>query len=163
MLNKAKPLGRLALSLAIALAFGYGFYGLFTYALPLAKDNFRDARTSLVADQTEILLNGAAKAYDEGNLDAAARVLELQLEKLIDKSGRYNRIDRWKLERTYFLLGKIYHKQEKFDKAIQNYEDTLRMNPEHLPAKYNLEMIQMQGGGGEGGAQPDKGKIQHKI
>ena len=161
MLNKAKPLGRLVLSLAIAFAFGYGCYGFFTYALPLSQDNFREARTSLVADQTEILLNGAAKAYDEGKLDDAARVLELQLEKLIDKSGRYNRLDRWKLERTYFLLGKIYHKQEKFDKAIQNYEDTLRMNPDHLPAKYNLEMIQAQGG--KGGGEPDKGKIQHKI
>jgi tetratricopeptide (TPR) repeat protein len=161
MLHKAKPLGRLVLSLAIALAFGYGFYGLFTYALPLSQENFREARTSLVADQTEILLNGAAKAYEDGELNEAARVLELQLEKLIDKSGRYNRLDRWKLERTYFLLGKIYHKQEKFDKAIQNYEDTLRMNPDHLPAKYNLEMIQAQGG--QGGGQPDKGKVQHKI
>jgi tetratricopeptide (TPR) repeat protein len=163
MLNKAKPLGRLLLSLAIALAFGYGFYGLFTYALPLAKDNFREARTSIVADQTEILLNGAAKAYDEGNLDETVRVLELELEILIDKSGRYNLANRWKLERVYFLLGKAYQKQEKFDKAVQNYEDTLRMNPNHLPAKYNLEMIQSGGNGGEGGKKPQQGKPQHKI
>lgn len=163
MQEKSKTLGRALLSLAIALAFGYGFYGLFTYALPLSQDNFRQARTSIVADETEILLNGAARAYDEGRLDEATKVLELELEKLIDKGGRYNRADHWKLERVYFLLGKAYHRQEKFDKAIQNYEDTLRMNPSHLPAKYNLEMIQMQGGGGQGGDKPDKGKIQPRI
>lgn len=162
MREKAKTLGRLLLSLAIASAFGYGFYGLVTYALPLANDNLREARTSIVADETEILLNGAAKAYDEDRLDEATRVLELELEKLIDKSGRYSMTDRWKLERVYFLLGKSYHKLEKYDKAIQNYEDTLRMNPDHREAKYNLEMILMQGGG-EGGPQPDPGKIKHKI
>jgi len=163
MRNHGKNLGRLLLSLAIALAFGYGFYGLFTYAAPMSQDNFRQARTSYLADQTEILLNGGARAYEEGNLDETTRVLELELETLIDKSGRYSATDKWKLERVYFLLGKAYHRQEKFDKAVQNYEDTLRMNPNHLPAKYNLEMIQMQGGGGEGGNQPQKGKIQHKI
>lgn len=162
MREKAKTLGRLLFSLAIASAFGYGFYGLITYAAPLANDNLREARTSIVADETEILLNGAAKAYDEGRLDEATRVLELELEKLIDKSGRYSMTDRWKLERAYFLLGKSYHKLEKYDKAIQNYEDTLRMNPDHREAKYNLEMILMQGGEG-GGAKPDQGKIKHKI
>ena len=91
-------------------------------------------------------------------------MLELELEKLIDKGGHYSRTDRWKLERVYFLLGKAYQIQEKYDKAIQNYEDTLRMNPNHLPAKYNLEMIQMKGGqGGEGGKKPQNGKIQPRI
>lgn len=163
MQNIAKNAGRLIVSLAVALAFGYGFYGLVTYAIPLSQDNVKQAMTSYVADDTEVLIQGAAKAYDEGKLPEATKVLELALEKLIDKSGRYNAANAGKLERVYFLLGKCYHLQEKFDKAIQNYEDTLRMNPQHLPAKYNLEMIQMKGGGGEGGKKPDKGKIQPKI
>lgn len=157
-------LGRLLLSLAIASAFGYGFYGLFTYAMPLSQDNYRQAKTSYVADETEVLLNGAAKAYEEGNLTDATKVLELTLEKLITKGGRYKKSDCWKLQRVYFLLGKCYHRQEKLDKAIQNYGDTLRMNPKHRPAKYNLEMIQMQGSeGGPGDDKPQPAKTQPKI
>jgi tetratricopeptide (TPR) repeat protein len=164
MLKKlSRNFGKLLSSLIIACAFGYGFYGLFTYALPLSKDNFAQARTSLVADETEVLLNGAAKAYEEGRLDEATRVLEIALEKLVDKSGRYDLADRSKLARVYFLLGKSYHLQEKYDRAIANYEDTLRIDPGHMAAKYNLEMIQMMGGqGGNGGRKPGGG-MQPKI
>lgn len=162
MLNELKAkLGkaaRVALSLAIVSAFGYGFYGLVTYALPLSHDDLPQAQTSLVADQTEILIAGAAKAYEEGRYEESTKVLELALEELVSKSGRYQAANRWKLERVYFLLGKSYHRMKKFDKAVQNYEDTLRMNPDHMPAKYNLEMIQAEGGGDGGGA-----SNQHKI
>lgn len=157
MLNDLKAkLGRgarIALSLALVSAFGYGFYGLVTYAVPLSHDDFRQAQTSYVADQTEILINGAAKAYEEGRYEESTKVLELALEQLVSKSGRYQADNRWKLERVYFLLGKSYHRMKQFDKAVQNYEDTLRMNPDHMPAKYNLEMIQSEagGGGGDGG------------
>ena len=173
-MNKiAKSLGRLALSLAIAAAFGYGFYGLCTYVLPLSQDNFGNARSSLVADPTEVFLNGAAKAYDQsllpdGKVDKArlaeaTKVLELELDLLISKSGRYNLMDRSKLTRVYFLLGKCYQRQEKADKAIESYENTLRLDPTHLPAKYNLEMLQSGGEGGEGGKQPSKGNPPRKI
>ncbi|MBS1991940.1 MAG: tetratricopeptide repeat protein [Cyanobacteria bacterium SZAS LIN-2] len=174
MYKIAKGLGRLALSLTIACAFGYGFYGLVTYAWPLSHDRLGEARASLVADETEVLLNGAAKAYDEsilpnGKVDKArlaeaSRVLEVELDKLISQSGRYRLLDKSKLTRVYFLLGKVYQRQEKFDKAIDAYENTLRLDPDHLPAKYNLEMLQMQGGGGdEGGSSPKKGQQPHKI
>ena len=173
-MNKfAKSLGRLALSLAIAGAFGYGFYGLVTYVLPLSQDNFGNARSSLVADPTEVFLNGAAKAYDEsllpnGKVDKArlaeaTKVLEMEVDLLISKSGRYNLTDRNKLTRVYFLLGKCYQRQKKADKAIESYENTLRLDPTHLPAKYNLEMLQSGGDGGEGGKQPDKGNPPRKI
>jgi tetratricopeptide (TPR) repeat protein len=162
---KALFLGKLLVSLLIACSFGIGYYGLHTYAVPMSKDNVRQARVSAVADQTEVLLNGAAKSYEEGRIEEAAKVLELNLELLVDKTGRYKASNRWKLERVYFLLGKCYHRMEVFDKARHNYEDTLRLNPAHLPAKYNLEMIEAQGGGGEGGNSPDpgKGQIQPKI
>ena len=165
MLNNIKAkLGRtarIAFSLAIVSAFGYGFYGLVTYAVPLSQDNFRQAQTSYVADPTEVLINGGAKAYEEGDLEEATKVLELALEKLVSKSGRYQAADRWKLERVHFLLGKSYHRLKKLDKAVQNYEDTLRMNPNHMPAKYNLEMIQAEGGGsgGQGGQSKQAPKI----
>lgn len=173
MYKFAKVLGKLALSLAIAGAFGYGFYGLCTYVLPLSQDNFGNARSSAVADQAEVFLNGAAKAYDDsllpnGKVDKArlaeaTKVLEMEVDLLISKSGRYNLTDRSKLTRVYFLLGKCYQRQEKADKAIESYENTLRLDPTHLPAKYNLEMLQSGGDGGEGGKQPDKGQPPHKI
>jgi len=165
MKRKALFLGKLLVSLLIAGSFGIGYYGLHTYALPMSHDNLRQARISAVADQTEVLLNGAAKAYEEGRVDEAAKVLELNLELLVDKTGRYEASNSWKLERIYFLLGKCYHRMEVFDKARSNYEDTLRLNPAHLAAKYNLEMLNAQGGGGEGGNSPDpaKGQIQPKI
>ncbi len=155
--SKTKTLCRLAVSLSVALAFAYGYYGLRTFAMPLLKDNFEQARTSLVADDTTILINGAAKAYDEKRYEESIKVLELALEQLLDKSGRYRAANTYKLERTYFLLAKTYQALEKDDKAIQNYEDTLRLNPAHRPAKYNLEMLQQKKkSGGEGGKKSPK-------
>ncbi len=155
-------LGRLTVSLVIACAFGYGFYGLYTYVIPLQKGDLVGAMESRVADRSEVLINGACDAYEQGKFDDAAMILELALEKLVDKSGRFDLANSAKLESVFFMLGKCYHLQEKFDKAIQNYEDTLRLNPNHLPAKYNLEMIQMDGGkGGNGGG--GKTRLQPKI
>lgn len=157
-------LGKLALSLAIAFAFGYGFYGLFTYALPLSKNDFRQAMSSVVADETEVLINGAAQEYEQGNYEDATKALELALDKMVTKSGQHKLQDRWKLERVYFLLGKSYHRQKQFDKAAENYKETLRLNPNHLFAKYNLEMLEPPpSSGGNGGTPPAPGKIQPKI
>jgi hypothetical protein len=163
MKELVKFMGKLMLSLTVALAFGYGFYGITTYVYPLSHDNYRQAMTSPVADDTEVLLNGAEQAYEQGRTGEAARVLELELEKLVDKSGRSEVKNKWKLERVYFLLGKCYQRQEQFGKARENYIETLRLNPNHLPAKYNLEMIEPQGGKGGPGKQPSPGKIQPKI
>lgn len=163
-ITKLKTVARLAVSLAVALVFAYGYYGLVTYAMPLSQDNFRQARTSLVSDDTELLLNGAAKAYKEKRYEETVKVLELALEKLLDKSGRYRAINTYKLERVYFLLGKAYQMSEKPDKAIQSYEDTLRLNPEHRPAKYNLEMLQQkQDKGGDGKSKPQDGQLEPQI
>jgi tetratricopeptide (TPR) repeat protein len=173
MYKIAKTLGRLIISLAIACAFGYGFYGLFTYVMPMSQDNFGIARKSLVKDETEVFLNGAARDYDQslltnGHVDQlklaeATKVLELELDKLIAKNGHYSLTEKSKLTRVYFLLGKCYQRQKKADKAIEAYEDTLRLDPDNLPAKYNLEMLIMGGQGGDGGQQPNKGEPPRKI
>ena len=172
MYKIAKTLGRLTISLVIACAFGYGFYGLFTYVLPMSQDKFGTARSSLVKDETEIFLTGAAKDYDEalptgGQVDQeklaeATKVLELELDRIIAKNGHYSLTDKSKLARTYFLLGKCYQRQNKLDKAKDSYENTLRLEPDNLPAKYNLEMIQA-GGGGDGGQQPKQADPPRKI
>jgi tetratricopeptide (TPR) repeat protein len=139
----------------------------------MSQDKFGTARSSLVKDETEIFLNGAARDYDQsllpnGRVDKeklaeATKVLELNLDLLVGKNGKYRLTDKSKLARTYFLLGKCYQRQKQFDKAIESYEDTLRLDPDNLPAKYNLEMIIMSGGGGDGGAQPKQGEPPHKI
>jgi tetratricopeptide (TPR) repeat protein len=164
---------RLIVSLAIACAFGYGFYGLFTYVVPMSQGDFGVARKSLVGDVTEIFLNGAAKDYDQsllpsGKVDQqklaeATKVLELELDHLIAKNGKYSLTDKSKLARVYFLLGKCYQRQKKLDKAKESYEDALRLDPDNLPAKYNLEMIQAGGGGGDGGGKQPQGDPPRKI
>jgi len=50
------------------------------------------------------------------------------------------------------------------DKAVENYQETLRVNPRNLDAKYNLEMMQPPPpSGGGGGDQPKPGPTQPKI
>jgi tetratricopeptide (TPR) repeat protein len=150
-----KNLGGLIACLLVSSMFAYGYYGLITYVVPFWHDDFRQAMASSVADETDVLLNGAQAAYLRGDLKETSKVLELALDKLVDKGGRYQAKDKWKLERIYFLLGKTYHRQEQFGKAAENYIQTLRLNPNHLPAKYNLESIQNPpgNGGAPGGAQ----------
>ena len=173
MYKIAKTLGRLTVSLLIACAFGYGFYGLVTYVVPMSQDKFGAARTSLVKDETEIFLNGAAQDYekalltnghvDKQKLAEATKVLELELDLLVAKNGHYSLTDKSKLARVHFLLGKCYQRQKQVDKAIEAYEDVLRLEPDNLPAIYNLEMLIEGGQGGDGGEQPKQGEPQRKI
>lgn len=165
MFTKArKAAGGVILSLVIACAFGSGFYGLFSYALPLSHNDLKQAQRSFVADQAEVLINGAALAYEQGRTGEAVKALELALEGLVDKTGKYKAGNAWKIERVYFLLAKCYDRLKQVDKAIQNYENTLRLNPDHLTAKYDLERLLESGGGaGSGQSQPQSGKTQPKI
>ncbi len=166
-----KGLGKILAGVLVVAAFSYGIYGMGTYAYPLSSDNFRGALKSRVADKTEVYLNGAAHSYEKGNYDEARKALELAVEQLVDKDGKFHPSEKWKVERVHFLLGKCYQRQKKFDKAIKEYEDTLRLNPDHYPAKYNLEMLKRSGGGGgsdgtgggdSGGVKPG-GKTKPKI
>ena len=47
-------------------------------------------------------------------------------------------------------------KQKKVKEAVQAYEQALRHNPNHMYAKYNLELLQQTSPGGGGGG--DNGK-----
>lgn len=158
-----KALGRLLLALAIIASVTYGFYGLWTYVRPLHKQDLRTALESKVADRPEVFLEGACQAYDSGNYKVAKKVLELALEELIDKSGRYKPADAGRVEKVHFLLAKTLHRLEDFEKAIKEYEETLRINPDHYDAKYNLEMLKQSGGGGGGGEDQQQGKRKPRL
>ena len=162
-MNKLKPLGRALTVLAIVACFGYGFYGLFTYVLPMSSGDYLHARQSLVADQSEVLINGAESAYRDGHVKEATRVLEQLLDRLVDQGGHYRLVDRWKVVRVEFMLGKCYQTLKQGDKAVQAYEQTLRLDPGHMAAKYNLEMLKRAGGGSGSGSQPKPGKRQPRI
>lgn len=146
-------LTKLIAAILIVMAFGFGFYGTMTYVLPMGKGDVGMAKKSMVADDVEVLLNGAAISFEKERYQETVKVLELALEELISPSGEYKLVNEWKIVRIQFLIGKSYHLLEKYDKAVEAYKATLQLDPDHLPAKYNLEMIVSQPQGGSDGNQ----------
>ncbi|MDZ4726371.1 MAG: VWA domain-containing protein [Leptospira sp.] len=43
--------------------------------------------------------------------------------------------------KSYYNLGNAYFKQKDMKAAQKNYEEALKLNPEHLPSKKNLELL----------------------
>ena len=155
MLKYMKASGGVIATLAIVAAFSYGFYGVLTYAYPLGKGDYKTAMRSSAAEKAKVLIVGARDAYDQEKFEEARKVLELALEILVDRNGHFEPANSDIVELAHFTLGKCYQREEKADKAIEEYIAALRISPDNYAAKYNLEMLQKQSKGGGGASNGD--------
>ena len=164
-----------ALCLAITALAGYGFYSLLTYTLPMHRGDYRTAVKSKVKDQAELFYQAGVTSYEasleeEGEvattkLNEAKKLLNLAYETLQDEDGNIPSASRALAGKIQFGIGKCLQRLNKFEHAIKAYEESLRLAPESLATKFDLEMLKASpppagGGGGQGGSKPkpdDKG------
>lgn len=156
------------LCLFITATAGYGFYTLMTYTLPLHRHDYRTAVKSMVKDQAQLFYTAGMTAYDESldlegevatnKLNEAKKLLNLAYETLLDEQGKLPSSSRALAGQIQFGIGKCLQRLGKKEHAIKAYEESLRLAPNCLPCKFNLEMLKASpppsGGGGANGGKP---------
>ena len=150
----------IALTVAGILVIGVGAYRLVAYSVPLANGDYIGAAESGAGDASVALYDAGLQAYREGNLDAAQQLFSASYSKLLADGTLPTAYSKQKLASDcQFYLGNIQAMNKQIEPAIQAYEQSLRLNPDNMDAKYNLEMLkkQQQGGGGSGNG-GDQGK-----
>lgn len=84
--------------------------------------------------QPEPIYNAANTLYREGTLDKAQQALEQAAAHPDEAIAEF----------VHFNLGNIAYNNKKFDAAIAQFEDALRVKPEDKDAKHNLELALLQ-------------------
>jgi tetratricopeptide (TPR) repeat protein len=135
----------------------FGGYQLLTYSLPMATGDYRTAHDSLVGDKANVLYDAALQAYEQGDYQTAQKLLTRAYSLCTDSSGHLPESRAALAAEIQFLIGNTLVKTEKVKSAVQAYEQALRHNPNHLYAKYNLELLQQSSSGGGNGQQPGNG------
>jgi tetratricopeptide (TPR) repeat protein len=144
--------GMVLLGLVLCLGvFGYGVYQAVTYTWPMHRQDFRAASGSAAADKPLALYDFGLAAYQAGYHEAAKKILAEAYSACADSSGQIPESRRQLAAQIQFLLGNTYVKLHKVDAAVQAYEESLRLDPTNLYAKYNLELLKSQKSGGSGG------------
>lgn len=137
----------------------YGTYRTLAYTVPMYTGNYLSAAESGAGDESFALYNLGLQAFEAKEYDAAKEIFTKGYSKLTEtEAGTINSDSKKKLgAELQFMLGNTALRQKQVKVAIEAYKAALRLNPNHLAAKYNLELLQSNSGGA-GGAGGDSQK-----
>ncbi|HJY88287.1 MAG TPA: tetratricopeptide repeat protein [Candidatus Acidoferrales bacterium] len=137
--------------------FAYGVYQGATYTWPMHRGAFHRASQSKVGDKPTALYDSGLQAYQAQEYEAAKSELTAAYSACTDDAGLIPGSRKQLCAQIQFLLGNTYVNLKKVQSAIQAYEESLRLDPTNLYAKYNLELLKSQSAGGGGGDQGNPG------
>lgn len=148
-------------TLAFLGVFALGVVRLVNYTLPFYIGDPVSAAQSGYGDPVVAYYNAALASYKAQDYDGAIKMASQAYSTLTAEKGSISQSQRVQKEAgdIQFLLGLCRERNKQPDQAIDAYEQALRHNPNHLPAKYNLErLLKPQGGGGAGGPGSGQGQ-----
>lgn len=126
-----------------------GIYHLWSYSVPMANGNYELAAESYLGYRGDALYDAALAAYKKEDYMRATKLLNAVSETVNDSSGKLLESKREIAAEIKFLSGNIFFRQNQFQQALRAYEESLRINPDHRYAKYNLELLKQPPLGGD--------------
>lgn len=156
-------LGKWAMALCVVI-FLVGLYMLFSNSIPMMSHDYESAASSAASDQSVVLYDVGLQRYQAQKYEGALKALNDAYNACLGKNGVVNDDKRKLAGNIKFLTGNALVRSKQLQQAVEAYKDALRLDPDNLYAKYNLEMLQSMNGGqgpgsGPGGEQkPGDGK-----
>lgn len=146
-------LGKWAQALCV-IAFLFGVYMLFSNSISMITHKFEDAADSPITERPVTLYDVGLQRYNAEHYDDALDALNEAYNACLGKNGVVNDDKRRLAGNIKFLTGNALVKSKQLQQAVEAYKEALRLDPENMFAKYNLEMLQSMNGGQGPGSGP---------
>lgn len=145
-------------SLVALCAIGLRF---FDYSLPMLRGNNERAGERVWLGDTSVShFNRGLTLYEENDYSSARKAMEAALANCVGSDGQLLESHRLLAAECQFYIGNSWFNSKKTAEAVAAYEECLKLNPNHLTAKYNLEKLQetqpQKPQGGQGAGKPAK-------
>lgn len=144
--------------IASILAFLFGVYALFSYSVPMLNGNYRSAsESSFAGDKAIAMYDHGLMMYQRGEFKGAVKAFNDAYNACLGEQGVVSDDKRKLASEIKFLAGNALVKDKQLTQAVEAYKESLRLDPNNLYAKYNLEMLQQMNGGKGPGDEPGGG------
>jgi hypothetical protein len=138
-----------------ALMLGYSLIKLVAFTGPILAHDYADAANSQFGDNSipayNIALSNYARAEEETSsyykqdwYRAAQRSASQSYGALLDKDGNVPAGKAQTAAKLQLIIGNVLYRQNKLQAAAEAYAQALRHDPDLMPAKYNLELVNKQ-------------------
>jgi len=133
----------------------WSVFMFFSNTLWVMMGDYKSASEASVGDTTIPHYNYGVQLYDAEVYPASVEVLTKAYNALLEGDGGVADNHRQLAAQIKFLTGNALVKAGKPKGAVEAYKEALRLDPTHMYAKYNLELLQ-QMNGGKGPGEPNQ-------
>lgn len=139
----------LAVGLSLSLI-GFAGYRFSSYDAPIHRQNYVAASESAVADKPLVLFDEAMKQVANRDGEAASNALQQAYEACLNEEGDVRGEHAAIAAEIKFRHGIVLIAMQDGGGAVEAFQESLRLDPHNLEAKYNLELLLLQPSGAGG-------------
>lgn len=122
----------------------FGIFRLWAYTYPMLNQDYRSAVEASVGDEVLAWYARGVERYRLGDHRNAKRILTEAFNKLTRETGLVPEDRRQLGSDIQHLLGVVNEHEKQFRLAVSAYEESLKLEPNNLASKYNLERLKNQ-------------------
>ncbi len=137
------------------LAILFGLLLLGTLSIPMLTQNYHIPAETGIGDTSYALYDVGLDRYKAEKYSDAVKALTEAYNLCLGPQGVVEGDKQTLAAESKFLIGNALVRSKQLSKAAEAYKECLRIDPNHLYAKYNLEKLQSMNGG-KGPSQADE-------